>query len=102
MSPQANVPLRFKSAVLLKLPGLFTDCDTLSVQKKRAAEAEADGAAAEPVPKKKKKKAAADTVAETADTLAAVAAAPLPMQVCQALLIVGKPTPTFSPLPFLV
>ena len=51
------------------------------VQKKRAAEAEADGAAAEPAPKKKKKKAA-DTVAETADTLAAIAAAPLPMQVC--------------------
>ena len=50
------------------------------VQKKRDADADTNGAA-EPQPKKKKKKAAADTVADTADTLAAIAAAPLPVQV---------------------
>lgn len=52
-------------------------------KKKRAAEPEANGAA-EPEQKKKKKKSAtagdASTVAETADTLAALAASDLPVQ----------------------
>lgn len=49
-------------------------------KKKREADADTNGAAAEAEPKKKKKKGDADTVAQTADTLAAVAAAPVPMQ----------------------
>jgi hypothetical protein len=52
--------------------------------KKRAAEPEANGAAEPEQKKKKKKKSAtagdADTVAETADTLAALAASDLPVQ----------------------
>lgn len=52
--------------------------------KKRAAEPEANGAAEPEQKKKKKKKSAtagnADTVAETADTLAALAASDLPLQ----------------------
>lgn len=57
----------------------------LNVQsKKRAAEPEANGAAEPEQKKKKKKKSAtagnADTVAETADTLAALAASDLPLQ----------------------
>ena len=60
---------------------VFIDTELLPwVQKKRDADADTNGAA-EPQPKKKKKKAAADTVADTADTLAAIAAAPLPVQV---------------------
>ena len=50
------------------------------LQKKKRDDAEVNGAAAEPEQKKKKRKAA-DTVADTAETLAAIAAAPLPVQV---------------------
>ena len=55
---------------------------TCLLQKKKRDDAEGNGAAAEPEQKKKKRKAA-DTVADTADTLAAIAAAPLPVQVCR-------------------
>lgn len=56
------------------------------VQKKKRDDAEVNGAAAEPEQKKKKRKAA-DTVADTAETLAAIAAAPLPVQVYKLALL---------------